>query len=375
MSDAVKPPADAGHAPGPDSVSPETRAFGLADVLIDVTPNGVLVTGPDGRLLRINPASLSLLPMVGEPLGRPVGEALMVPAVVEALDPARAERMEFVIAVGNRELFVRAQALGEGQVPGGRGRLAIIEDITRLRRAEKTRSEFVANVSHELRTPATSIAGYAETLLEEGDRLDPQVARMVGVIHRNAQRLTALFDELLYLSRIDAREGPLPVSSVALEPVVAECLDKMASPAADKDVTLQTFGLAGARVVANREALGHIVQNLVENAIKYSHQGGVVTVGARRRNGGWRMEVIDVGIGIDPGLHDRIFERFYRVDKGRSRAAGGTGLGLAIVKKLCDKMGARITVRSQLGSGSVFRIWMADGEDADTEESSDDAEQ
>ncbi len=333
---------------------------GLADVLIEVSPNGVLVTGSDGCLLRVNPASLRLLPMVGDPLGRPVDDAVLVPAVAQALDPGRDDRLEFAISVGNRELFVRVQALGPGEVPGGRGRLAIIEDITVLRRAERTRSEFVANVSHELRTPATSIAGYAETLLDDSDRLPGDVRHMVEVIHRNAQRLTALFDDLLYLSRVDAREGPLPVAAVALGPVVAETLDKVAGTAAGRDITLQTFGLAGVRVLANREALGHIVQNLVENAIKYSHDGGVVTVGARRRNDGWRLEVIDVGIGIDPALHDRIFERFYRVDKGRSRAAGGTGLGLAIVKRLCDKMGAAVSVRSQLGSGTVFHVWMAD---------------
>ncbi|RME23198.1 MAG: PAS domain-containing protein [Deltaproteobacteria bacterium] len=340
----------------------------LADVLLEVSPNGVLVTGADGRLLRVNPAALRLLPMVGDPVGRPVDDAVLVPAVAQALDPARDDRQEFAITVGNRELFVRAQALGPEQVPGGRGRLAIIEDITVLRRAERTRSEFVANVSHELRTPATSIAGYAETLLDDGERLPDDARRMVEVIHRNARRLTALFDDLLYLSRLDAREGPLPVTAVALEPVVAETLEKVAQAAAARDITLQTFGLPGVRVRANREALGHIVQNLVENAVKYSHDGGVVTVGARRRDDGWRLEVIDVGIGIDPALHDRIFERFYRVDKGRSRAAGGTGLGLAIVKRLCDKMGARVSVRSQLGSGTVFHVWMADPEPTDGED-------
>lgn len=330
---------------------------GLADILVDVSPNGVLVTDGEGRLVRVNPACTRLVPMVGDPVGRLASQAVLVPAIAEALDPARGDRLELVIGVGHRELLVRVLALpGDGN--SRPGRLALVEDVTRLSQAERYRSEFVANVSHELRTPATAIAGYAETLLEDRETLDPQVARMVEVIFRNARRLTELFDDLLYLSRIDAQEGPLPVAPVALGMVVGECLDKAEAATAAKDITVQTFGLESTRVLANREALSHVVANLVENAVKYSHQGGVVTVGARRRGTGWRLEVIDVGIGIEPSHHDRIFERFYRVDKGRSRAAGGTGLGLAIVKRLCDKMGAELTVRSQLGSGSVFRVWL-----------------
>ena len=335
---------------------------GLADVLVEVSPNGVLVTDGEGRLLRVNPAAFRLLPMLGEPLGRLASEAVLLPAVASALLPGAPTDQELSISVGKRDLLVRTQGLSRGAHPGPGGRLVLVEDVTRLRQAERYRSEFVANVSHELRTPATSIAGYAETLLEDREHLDPQVARMVEVIHRNARRLTALFDELLYLSRLDSREDPLPVNAVALPPVVVECMEKVAGLAAEKDVTLQSFGLEEVRVLANREALGHVLQNLVENAIKYSHQGGVVTVGARRRDRGWRIEVIDVGIGIDRIHHDQIFERFYRVDKGRSRSAGGTGLGLAIVRSLCDKMGATISLRSQLGSGSVFRVWLPEAE-------------
>ncbi|MCB9778855.1 MAG: PAS domain-containing protein [Alphaproteobacteria bacterium] len=330
----------------------------LADVLVEASPNGVLVADQEGRLVRANPAAFRLLPMADDPAGMALADAIAVPLIVDALGPGREDRFEAVIALDERELLVRALSFS---LEGRRGRLALVEDVTRLRQAERYRSEFVANVSHELRTPATAIAGYAETLLDDGEALDPGVHRMVEVIHRNARRLTELFDDLLHLSRIDAREGPLPVSGVLLEPVVQSCLDKVAAPAAEKELTLQSFGLAGVRVQGNREALGHVIGNLLENAVKYSMEGGVVTVGARRRDGGWRIEVIDVGIGIAPAHHDRIFERFYRVDKGRARAAGGTGLGLAIVKRLCDKMGAQVSVRSQVGRGSVFRVWLPEG--------------
>ncbi|MCK6505351.1 ATP-binding protein [Myxococcota bacterium] len=348
-------PSEPGPEPSPGGGS------SLADALVEASPNGVLVADGAGRLVRLNPACARLLPLLGDPLGRRATEAVLVPELAAVLEPGRDTRDELVITVGHRELLVRAVPLADGC--GGHGRLLLVEDVTRLRQAERHRSEFVANVSHELRTPATAIAGYAETLLEDRDTLDPPVARMVEVIHRNARRLTELFDDLLYLSRLDAEEGPLPLAPVLVAPVVTECLDKVQAAAADKEVTLQTFGLDGVRVLANREALGHVVGNLVENAVKYSHQGGVVTVGARRRGEGWRIEVIDVGIGIDPSHHERVFERFYRVDKGRARAAGGTGLGLAIVARLCGKMGADLSLRSQLGSGSVFRVWLPQARD------------
>lgn len=309
-----------------------------------------------GRLLRLNAAGKTLLRLEGEALGRPVGELLPDGELAALLDPALEGERELALRRGEDELRVRSLPLPE--LDGGRGRLLIVEDVSGLRRSERQRAELIANVSHELRTPATAIAGYAETLLEDAERLDPQVARMVEVIHRNARRLTDLFDDLLYLSRIEGQDGPLPLSPVAVAAVVGECLDKASAPVVEKELTVQTFGLEGVRVLAHREALGHIIGNLVENAVKYSHRGGVVTVGARRRDGGVRLEVIDVGIGISPEHHQRIFERFYRVDKGRARAAGGTGLGLAIVSRLCEKMGARLSLRSQLGSGSVFRVWL-----------------
>ena len=346
----------AGPAGGP------AVASALAVALVEASPNGVMVADAGGTLLQVNAAFKRMVPMVGDPLGRLAADAVLVPEVAAALASAGAAQTEQVIAVGHRELMVRVVPLDEVEASGRRGHLLLVEDVTSQRQAERQRSEFVANVSHELRTPATAIAGYAETLLEDQERLDPHVAKMVEVIHRNARRLTELFDDLLYLSRLDAQEGPLPVTSVLVAPVVTECLDKVAAAATEKEVTLQTFGLPGVRVLANREALGHVLGNLVENAVKYSHQGGVVTVGARRRDAGWRIEVIDVGIGIDPSHHERIFERFYRVDKGRARAAGGTGLGLAIVARLCGKMGADLSVRSQLGSGSVFRVWLPEGQ-------------
>jgi two-component system phosphate regulon sensor histidine kinase PhoR len=232
----------------------------------------------------------------------------------------------------------------------------MVQDISRLRRAERYLAEFVGNVSHELRTPATAIYGYAETLLEERASLDPLHAEMVEVIHRNARRLTALFDDLLTLSRLDARVGPLPLSTFRLASVVAEAFDKCSTLARDKRIHFESLVPPYLEVLANRDAMGHVVGNLVENAVKYSYEGGVVTVRAQPRDRYVLLEVIDLGIGIDPAHHQRIFERFYRVDKGRARSAGGTGLGLSIVKHLVEAMGAAIDLKSKPGSGSVFRV-------------------
>lgn len=330
----------------------ERRTPSLAEVLLERSPNGIIVSGPDGKLAVVNPAVHAILPMVPDAVGRPPMEAIPVPELADALDVRRTDEVEFTFESGHRYLLVKIVSLEPGP-----GRLAILQDVTRLKDAEGYRREFVANVSHELRTPATSIAGYAETLLEERDALDPMVADMIDVIHRNAQRLTHLFDDLLHLARIDAHEGPLEMEAVALDGIVRESVDKQRARAEDKEISFQTFVPDGLCCHSNRDALGHIIGNLVENAVKYSFDGGIVTVRAGHREGDRVLvEVIDVGLGIDPANQERIFERFYRVDKGRSRAAGGTGLGLAIVKRLCNAVGASVDVRSRPGKGSVFRV-------------------
>jgi two-component system phosphate regulon sensor histidine kinase PhoR len=328
----------------------------LAQTLLERSPNGVIVTGRDGRLLIVNPAVHAIVPVVPDAVGRFPREAVPVPVLAEALDRTCRDEVEFTFESGHRFVLVTVVSLnladGDDQ-----GRLAILQDVTRLKKAEDYRREFVANVSHELRTPATSIAGYAETLLEDRESLDEDVAQMVDVIYRNAQRLTVLFDDLLHLARIDARDGPLNMDPVVLEGVLREAVDKQRARADDRQITFQVFVAENLAVLSNREALGHVVGNLVENAVKYSFDGGLVTVRANPREGDWVLvEVIDVGLGIDPGNQGRIFERFYRVDKGRSRAAGGTGLGLAIVKRLCQAIGASVDVKSRPGKGSVFRL-------------------
>ena len=329
----------------------------IAEVLIERSPNGIMMTTADGRIAAVNPAVHNLLPIVPGAVGRLPIQAVPIERLADALDPSVSEEVEFHFESGHRTLLVKVISLDGG-------RLAILQDVTMFAQAESHRREFVANVSHELRTPATSIAGYAETLLQDTSSMDEFTLEMIQVIHRNAQRLIALFDDLLHLSRIDAQEEAMPLTDLNMASVIKEAFDKGRARADEKDITLQSFVDEGLHVLSNRDALGHIFGNLVENAIKYSNDGGMVSVRASNRDGGRVLvEVIDVGYGIDPALHSRIFERFYRVDKGRSRAAGGTGLGLAIVKRLCHAVGASVDVKSKPGKGSIFRVLLPGAED------------
>ena len=337
------------------ALDPELVA--LAPRLLERTPNGILVTDPEGRVRLVNPALRRMLPLVPNPVGRFPIEAIPVEAVVEAIEQTPDAERETAVRLGTRDLVIRVVPLGSTS-----GVLTIVQDVTRIRQAERYRRHFVANVSHELRTPATAIAGYAETLLADRDRLPPDAARMVEVILRNGRRLTELFDDLLHLARLDAMDEPPPLHPTQLANVVAESIDKLAALAESRSVTIQVQIPETLEAQANRDALGHVIVNLVSNAIKYSHDGGTVQVIGEPSDGTVLLEVIDEGIGIDPAYHERIFQRFYRVDKGRARAQGGTGLGLAIVKHLSKAMHATVEVRSKKGRGSTFRLRLLDAD-------------
>ncbi len=326
----------------------------LNALLVHRSPNGLMVTDAEGLLRIVNPSVRELIPIAEDAIGRAPADVISIPEIAERFLDREEESREIAVQRDGRDILVRSVALGAGA-----GRLVLLQDVTRFGQEERNRSEFVASVSHELRTPTTSIVGYAETLMEEGDRLEPEIRSMVEVIHRNALRLSALFEDLLSLARLDNRSTPLPLRSIRVAAIVAEIIDKWRPAADERNISFQTAIPRGICVHGNYQALVHLVGNLVENAVKYSHDGGVVTLRSWTRDGRVVIEVIDVGIGIDPIHHNRIFERFYRVDKGRSRSAGGTGLGLALVKRLADAMEASVEIRSRVGRGSVFRVWMA----------------
>ncbi|MBI3003014.1 MAG: hypothetical protein HYY54_05255 [candidate division NC10 bacterium] len=233
----------------------------------------------------------------------------------------------------------------------------VLHDITALRRLEQVRKEFVANVSHELRTPLTSIRGYLETLLDGGLEDATQARRFLDVVHTHTERLSRLVDDLLQLSDLETGKVTLKPAAIALHEVAAHVLAILDSRAAQKRLTLQNDVPADLTVRADRDRLAQILVNLVDNAVKYTPERGRIAVGAARRPGG-RVEVrvADTGIGIPSTDLPRVSERFYRVDKARSRELGGTGLGLAIVKHLVQAHGGELTIESELNRGTTVRF-------------------
>jgi two-component system phosphate regulon sensor histidine kinase PhoR len=238
---------------------------------------------------------------------------------------------------------------------GIRGAIAVFHDITRLKELEKIRQDFVANVSHELRTPLTTIKGYAETLLEGGLKED-QAFQFVQVIKRHTDRLTKIVEDLLMLSRFETKEFQLKMEAIPLRDFVDDVVEFVKEPAERKEISLSRNEIPSSlAVLADRSHLEQILINLLDNAIKYTPEGGRVVVSAVEKDSkDIQFSVEDNGIGIPKEDLSRIFERFYRVDKGRSKELGGTGLGLSIVKHLVQAHGGRVWVESQPGKGSTF---------------------
>ena len=332
---------------------------GVLQQLVNGSPFGILVVDGHGLLKMLNTAAKRMVTTIGKPLGRPFTEAIPIPEL-HSLVPADGDVDVLVseFCYGNSVLKVRSTILDPSENEVVRGRLILLEDITQAKRIEVAQREFVANVSHELRTPTTSIGGFAQMLLDDKKELTPEHQMMVEAIHRNAVRLHNLFEDLLTLSKIEADDGPLPLEEVSLTGLVQECVDKQQVRADEKGITFLVLVSEKLKVQSNRDALLHIVGNFVENAVKYSFEHQVVTIRAALRNGDVQLEVIDLGEGISPSNQKRIFERFFRVDKSRSRQVGGTGLGLAIVKTLLERTGIRWELRSQVGKGSIFRIYL-----------------
>jgi len=230
-------------------------------------------------------------------------------------------------------------------------------DATERQRLDAMRRDFVANASHELRTPLTSIRGFVEAL-EDGAKDEPGTAeRFLGKIRTHADRMGALVEDLLELSRLESGARSPEPEEAATGEVVADVVASFAAQAARKPLGLRHEDRGAPAVVTDRERLRRILENLVDNAVKYTPAGGHVVVTSQPAPGGAaRIDVRDDGPGISAEHRERIFERFYRVDKARSRELGGTGLGLSIVKHLAESIGAQVTLESQPGRGSTFSV-------------------
>ncbi|MDE2508102.1 MAG: PAS domain-containing sensor histidine kinase, partial [Planctomycetota bacterium] len=241
------------------------------------------------------------------------------------------------------------------------GIVLVLHDVTELRRLERTRRDFVANASHELKTPLSSIKAYTETLLDWGLE-DPDVnVRFLTRINEQADRLHQLILDMLSLARLDSGDSGWERRPLAVVPAVEGYVESHRARAESKGLTIvfRTTSISRSdAIMGDEEALRQIVDNLIDNAIKYTPEGGRVEVGCRLAADEIRIEVSDTGIGIPRDELPRVFERFYRVDKARSRELGGTGLGLSIVKHLTQALEGRVEVESRLGRGSTFTVYL-----------------
>jgi two-component system phosphate regulon sensor histidine kinase PhoR len=320
---------------------------------------GVILTDDKGTILIANPSSRKMFFMDVGPEGRTPLEVIRNSSVQEIVD--RILRQGQRVAVeeiqlnkpDEKSLKVSAAAvMKEGVLAGA---LLVFHDITELRRLERIRQDFVANVSHELRTPLSSIKGYSETLIDMGDSGPKEKKEFLEIIYRESDRLAKLIDDLLDLSKIESgKMGQvfLPVDAGQIIRRAAGVLDKLAQK---KSIKMQLDIPGGLpKALADENRLSQVLLNLLDNAVKYTPDGGSVSVKAFENGKSIQIDVSDTGVGIPENDLPRIFERFYRVDKARSRELGGTGLGLSIVKHIVQAHGGQVWVRSEPGRGSTF---------------------
>ena len=331
------------------------------EAMLSSMEEGVLAVDNDGTILSLNEACAVLLGVEQEKLpGRSVYEAirkvdllrfvesaLSGPSPVEGEIPIRGTQDRWVSAHGT--------ALDDPQ-RGKIGVLVVLHDITRLRHLEEVRRDFVANVSHELRTPITSIKGFIETLADGAIDDKENALRFLQIVLRQVNRLDAIIADLLVLSRIErSADGQLiEVTSESIQPVLQAAIEMCGKKASDKAVIIELTCQDNLTGEINAALLEQAVVNLLDNAIKYSNAASVVEVSAVGEAGGIVIFVKDHGCGIEPQHLPRLFERFYRVDKARSRELGGTGLGLAIVRHIALAHRGTISVESTVGVGSIF---------------------
>jgi two-component system phosphate regulon sensor histidine kinase PhoR len=328
----------------------ESRRHELATML-DSMQEAVVAVSSEGQVLWSNAVMQRMAGTeirAGRPLVHSVRDPELLACIRGALD-AREVR------------FGRASSLAPGRIfeinaaplPSG-GAIAVLHDVTRIEAAEKSRRDFIANVSHELRTPLTSIQGYVETLVED-PRPDPVTTfEFLQVILKNTSRMNRLTEDLLALASVESPDYKLTVQPMRASQLVRDAIDSLGGLVLDSGIEIESAGAPDTLVLVDPDAINQVLGNLIENGVKYGRSGRRILVGARALPSEVEFFVQDFGSGIASEHLERIFERFYRVDKARSREAGGTGLGLAIVKHIVQAHGGVIRAESELGVGSIF---------------------
>jgi two-component system phosphate regulon sensor histidine kinase PhoR len=320
---------------------------------------GVVVINAEQRVLFLNEAGSRMLNCVlDECTGRPLWELVRHRQLLEAVEIAFKEgsvACELEWTSGDPKVY----SLHGTRLPGEplQGAVLVLHDITHVRRLERIRQDFVANVSHELKTPLAAIKATVETLLDGAIDDPDHNVQFLTRVHENAERLHLLVQDLLTLSRIESGEEHIEPVPLVVAPLIQSCISRQEDRAKAKNLTLrQEPPEEPVTAMADEEALAQILDNLVDNAIKYTPPGGTITLRWFPSEDWVVIQVEDTGVGIPEKDLGRIFERFYRVDKARSRELGGTGLGLSIVKHLVQALGGSVQATSQLGAGSTFTV-------------------
>lgn len=330
------------------------------ETILATMDEGVLAVGTDKTILLANEAGRRLLDFVtAEPVGRSLLEVTRARPVHEAVVRALQERSPVITEFDAPGIVRRTLSLRATRLPGSPcpGVMIVLHDLSELRRLENLRRELVANVSHELKTPLAAIKAYAETLRLGAVNDAEHNLVFVKRIEEQADRLHQLILDILQIARLEQGQETFEIKPVELSPLIEKSAQQFLGLATSKQIALRTeLPTNGAAALADEEGLRTILNNLVDNAVKYTPSGGQVTIRGIASDRQVIVEVQDTGIGIAEKDQARIFERFYRADKARSRDVGGTGLGLSIVKHLAQSFGGNVSLQSVPGQGSTFRV-------------------
>jgi two-component system phosphate regulon sensor histidine kinase PhoR len=330
----------------------ESRRLELAAIL-DSMQEAVVAITAEGLVRWSNVVMQQIAGMEIRP-GRPLVHSLRDPDVLACVRDA---------LQSGEVRFGRASSLAPGRIfeinaaplPSG-GALVVLHDVSQIEAAEKSRRDFIANVSHELRTPLTSIQGYVETLVEDPAPRPETTREFLGIILKNAARMNRLTEDLLALASVESPDYKLTLQPTRASALVHDAIESLGGMVVESKVKLESAGAPETLVMADPDAMNQVFGNLIENALKYGKSGKRIRVGARLLDTEVEFTVQDFGPGIAFEHLDRIFERFYRVDKARSRESGGTGLGLAIVQHIVQAHGGRLWAESELGKGAQFKF-------------------
>ncbi|MED3650527.1 two-component system histidine kinase PnpS [Heyndrickxia sporothermodurans] len=332
----------------------------LTGVLTNMV-SGVMLINPEGRIVLVNPAMEKIIGSTADQLrGKLHIEAGKSFGLSQLIDQSLKKKIKIHDEV---QMYYPDQRILDAHLApylGANGEIkgiiTVLHDITDIRRLEKMRSEFVANVSHELKTPITSLKGFAETLLD-GAMYDPEIAKsFLTIIHDESERLHRLITDILHLSKIEQHQLPFHPEPLNVTGVIYETIDTIQEEINKKQLTIKLPNQKPVIIDAEKDRLQQIILNLVANAVTYTPDNGTIEIGIVEKDDQIELTVKDTGIGISKEELPRIFERFYRVDKARSRNSGGTGLGLAIVKHLVESHHGSIQVDSEEGKGTLFTI-------------------